>query len=272
MAMKKLFAVAFSTLISYGTFAQDSTTVDSSATNYSVTTRTVTTTTYGYDQNSSSNSNSTNTNNYKANDDTWDPFFRFGIKAGANLSNIRGNDLSLSNNGTAFNFRDMSDRAFGFVGGVFMRFGRDFYVQPEILLSQKGGKFSVYENGVTDPSGNVDVRFTNLDVPLLLGVRIAKTFRINAGPVATFRMSDNGKISDSFRQYTGDNTQEVLDNRTAFGYQAGVGFDFGRLSLDVRYEGNFNDVVNIQYGNQQTQSQFGRKSNLWQASLGFALF
>ena len=63
-----------------------------------------------------------------------------------------------------------------------MRFGREFYVQPEILLSQKGGKFDVYKTGVTNNEGKVDVRFSNLDIPVLFGYRFAKVFRINVGP------------------------------------------------------------------------------------------
>jgi hypothetical protein len=199
----------------------------------------------------------------------YDPAFRFGIKAGANLSNISGNDLSLGTGGNAFNFKDNSDRTLGFAGGVFFRFGKGFYVQPEVLLSQKGAKFN-FDNSVND--GKVDVRFSNLDVPLLFGVRIAKFFRINAGPMASLRLSNNGKLSDSFNDVTGSNSKAEFNDRLAFGYQAGVGFDFGRMSLDVRYEGNFNDIVKVNYNNATTASQFGKKSNLFQATLGFAIF
>ena len=61
-------------------------------------------------------------------------------------------------------------------------------------------------------------------------------------------------------------------NRLAYGYQAGVGVDLGRLSLDVRYEGNFTDISKIQFANATTASQFGKKSNLFQATLGLAIF
>lgn len=199
----------------------------------------------------------------------YDPAFRFGIKAGANLSNINGNDLSLGSGGNAFNFKDNSDRTLGFTGGVFFRFGRTFYLQPEIVLSQKGGKFD-FDNTVND--GKVDVRFSNLDVPLLFGVRVAKFFRINAGPMASYRLSSNGKLNDSFNEATNSESRAEFNDKLAFGYQAGVGFDFGRLSLDVRYEGNFNDIVKVNYNNATTAAQFGRKSNLFQATLGLAIF
>lgn len=201
-----------------------------------------------------------------------DPFFRFGLKGGVNLSNIRGNDLSLGSGGSAFNFKDNGDRSTGFVGGVFMRFGRDFYIQPEFLFSQKGGTFNAYKDGITNEEGKVDVRFSNFDVPVLVGGRIGKVFRVNVGPVASLRLANNGKIGDSFRNYTGENARDEYENNVTFGYQAGVGLDLGRLSLDVRYEGNLNDIVAIQYGNQSTASKFGRQSNLWQATVGFSIF
>ena len=201
----------------------------------------------------------------------YDPFFRLGLKAGANLSNIRANNLSLGTGNSGFDFRDKDNRSTGFVGGIFMRFGREFYVQPEILLSQKGGKFDVYKTGVTNNEGELDVRFSNLDIPVLLGYRFGKIFRVNVGPVASFRLSDSGKISDSFNKYTDGDTEATFDNNVAIGYQAGIGVDFGRLSLDVRYEGNVNDVVNINYDNASTAAKFGKKSNLFQATLGFAI-
>ena len=136
----------------------------------------------------------------------YDPAFRFGIKAGANLSNVNGsNDLSLNSGSSAFNFKDNDNRSLGFAGGVFFRFGKTFYLQPEILLSQKGGKFNVYKDGVQDGDGKVDVRFSNLDVPVLFGVRVAKFFRVNVGPMASLRLSNNGKIKDSFDDVTGSN-------------------------------------------------------------------
>jgi hypothetical protein len=202
----------------------------------------------------------------------YDPGFRFGIKAGANLSNINGsNDLSLSDAGNAFSFKDNDNRSLGFVGGAFFRFGRNVYIQPEFLLSQKGGRFNVYKDGVQNSDGKVDVRFSNLDVPVLFGVRIAKLLRINVGPMASLRLSNNGKIRDSFDDVTGNNSGAEINNRLAFGYQAGVGLDFGRLSLDVRYEGNFTDVVKINFDNATTASQFGKKANLFQATLGFSI-
>src|SRR5690606_38272794 len=106
-------------------------------------------------------------------------------------------------------------------GGIFMRFGRNFYVQPEILLSQKGGRFNVYKDGVQNEDGKVDVRFSNLDVPVLLGGRFFRFFRVNAGPMASLRLTENGKIGESFDQYTGDEADISYKTGVSWGYQMG---------------------------------------------------
>lgn len=53
------------------------------------------------------------------------------------------------------------------------------------------------------------------------------------------------------------------------GYQAGVGFDIGKLNIDLRYEGNVNDVVNVKFTDANTASKFAAKGNSLQATLGF---
>ena len=101
----------------------------------------------------------------------YNPSFRFGLKAGTNLSNINGsNDLSLNSGNTAFNFQDNSNRSTGFAGGVFFRFGRAFYIQPEILLSQKGGQFNVYKDAIKNEDGKIELAFDDKRKLILVDV------------------------------------------------------------------------------------------------------
>ncbi|MEY4538387.1 MAG: hypothetical protein RLZZ306_144 [Bacteroidota bacterium] len=196
-----------------------------------------------------------------------DKLFTVGLRAGVNLSQVAGNDLSLSSGGKNFSFRNNDTRAYGFVGGIFMRFGKKVFIQPEILLSQKGGKFDVFEDGVAEGK-KVDFNLTNLDLPVLLGVKIGNVLRINAGPVATFRLSDSGSLGDSIKEYQGESANEIF-REVILGYQAGVGFDIGKLNIDLRYEGNVNDVVDVKFKDASTASKFAAKGNSLQATLGF---
>ena len=66
----------------------------------------------------------------------------------------------------------------------------------------------------------------------MLGFKLG-SFRVNGGPVAHIHLSSS------------DGLAELKDYKASFqsatwGYQAGIGLDFGRLGLDLRYEGNFN--------------------------------
>lgn len=193
--------------------------------------------------------------------------FTVGLRAGVNLSQISGNDLSLSSGGKNFSFKANDTRAYGFVGGIFMRFGKTFFIQPEILLSQKGGKFDVFEDGKAT-GRTIDLKLTNIDFPVLIGVKISDVFRINAGPIATFRLSDSGNLGDSIKEYQGRAASEIFRD-VILGYQAGVGFDIGKLNIDLRYEGNINDVVNVKFSDVNTASKFAAKGNSLQATLGF---
>jgi hypothetical protein len=181
--------------------------------------------------------------------------FEVGVKAGVNLSHIRG-----EGGGSFPSFwQEEVVRTTGFTGGVYARIGDGFYIQPEILFSQKGGNF-------TDIVG-IERTFkqTYIDVPILVGTRILNTVRVNAGPVATFLVDGD----DKFLNQIGI-TQEDGFRNAILGYQAGVGFDIKKSRLDLRYEGNVNDVFNIDYNDQKTENQFSGKGSLFMFTVGYA--
>ncbi|MCY7350400.1 MAG: PorT family protein [Cytophagaceae bacterium] len=273
-------ALVAATAYAFAAMAQNTTTTDSTnrvqtttSTDTETTTAPVGTTTRSSTTDSyQSTSPNTNYNNTRADrtDRTRlndDPLFTFGLKAGVNLSQLRGDDLSLIN-GNPVNFNDNSNRSLGLVVGGFFRVGRTVYLQPEILLSQKAGRFAINRGGGTVNAQNVDIRFTNIDFPILVGVKIADVFRINAGPILTFTTSDNGNLRDTFAQYSSDNFDNSFKKGNV-GYQAGVGLDIGKFMLDVRYEGNLTNVFNVNVRDVNSSLQFGRKLNLWQATIGF---
>ncbi|GHB81596.1 porin family protein [Persicitalea jodogahamensis] len=198
--------------------------------------------------------------------------FKFGIKAGANLSNLKGDDV-VSSNDPNVKIGNTNATLTGFVGGVFMRLGSSIYLQPEILLSQKGGSVNVFRSGsgTTNANNSIDVRFTNFDVPVLVGLRFGDFFRINAGPIASLRLSENGGLREALNE-VGANSVKDNYKAAALGYQAGVGVDIGNLSIDLRYEGNASNIINADTDDANFNSQLKRKGSLFQATLGFAIF
>ncbi|MDR3696779.1 porin family protein [Mucilaginibacter sp.] len=169
--------------------------------------------------------------------------FSLGIKGGVNYSTINSDNLKSS--GVA-----------GYQAGVFARIGSGLYLQPEVYLSSTGGHFQSNDNVY---SGNV--KFTNLNVPLLLGYKFGLSnlnFRVMAGPIYTSVLSRDESLSQNFS--TAYNDFGHYRNST-LGYQAGFGVDIGAITADLRYEGNLTDV----------NPDFGQRQNLWALSVGFKI-
>jgi hypothetical protein len=170
--------------------------------------------------------------------------FSLGIKGGVNYSTINTDNLR-------------SSSVAGYQAGLFARIGGGLYLQPEVYLSSTGGKFSSNDNQYSG-----DVKFTNLNVPVLLGLRFGPknlNLRVMAGPIYTSVLSTNENISDSFRLAYNDFGQY---KKSTLGYQAGAGVDLGSITADLRYEGGLNDI----------NSNYGQRQKLWALSVGFKFF
>ncbi|MES2486192.1 MAG: porin family protein [Bacteroidota bacterium] len=172
--------------------------------------------------------------------------FSLGVKGGVNFSKIATDNL------------DESTVA-GYQAGLFARVGSGVYLQPELYLSSKGGKFNSTSNNTTY-SG--DVKFTTLNVPLLLGTAIGDdsfNFRIMGGPIYSYIMDQSQNFSANFNGAYADfgNYQ-----KSTLGYQVGAGVDIGAITADVRYEGGLTDV----------NKNYGQRQNLWALSIGFKFF
>lgn len=173
------------------------------------------------------------------------PSFNLGVKAGLNLASLKSDKLFGEENRLGYQF------------GLWTRLGgAGFYVQPEAYLAGKGGKFNVDQGNGVNAEGKV--RFTTLDVPVLLGNKIGfnkLNVRFMAGPVISFILDDStkGAIGD-FDNYK---------NQT-WGAQLGAGVDVGSLTVDLRYEAGISNV--------NKSGQYDSKQNLWHLSLGYKLF
>jgi hypothetical protein len=169
--------------------------------------------------------------------------FSLGIKGGVNFSQINANN---------FNESTLT----GYQAGLFARFGGGLYLQPELYVASNGGKFNSDNNDY-----NAQVRFTTLNVPLLLGKSFGTkdlNIRIMAGPVYSYNLSQSDNFSQNFNNAYNDFGKY---NNSTLGYQAGAGVDIGAATIDLRYQGGLNKI-NPSYG--QTQ-------HLWALSVGFKI-
>jgi hypothetical protein len=169
--------------------------------------------------------------------------FALGIKGGINYSNIDANNLQ--NSGVA-----------GYQIGAFTRLGGGVYLQPEVYLSSSGGDFQSSDNSVT---GNV--HFTNLNVPVLLGLRFGPknlNLRVMAGPEYISVLNTSESFSQNFTNAY-NNFDHYKTNNLA--YQAGFGIDIGSITADLRYQGYFSNI----------DQNYNQQPHLWALSVGFKI-
>ncbi|AUD01925.1 porin family protein [Spirosoma pollinicola] len=202
--------------------------------------------------------------------------FQIGIKGGVNLSKLSfGDFLKTGTNGTGApvvnvdgqTFRNSISDSFnsktGTSFGIYMRFGRNLFIQPELLYSTRAGQFGVIRNGQTE---TVTITTSSFDVPLLLGIK-GGPIRVMAGPVVSFLVNDNQKLGQALSQYTSGSLNDAWA-KAYYGYQVGGGLDLGSFGLDVRYEGNLSDIAQIE----NSQGKFSQRLKSWQVTLAYRLF
>ncbi|RZK19463.1 MAG: PorT family protein [Pedobacter sp.] len=174
------------------------------------------------------------------------PSVQFGLKAGANFSKFDSE-----------NTFDSDNRA-GFYGGVWARFGAaGIHFQPELYISGKKADL------ISEATGEVNkVRFTSLDVPLLVGTKFGAAgigVRLNTGPMFSLILDEN----QSFGQAAGNVFRANFKNQ-AIAWQFGAGVDLKKLSVEARYELGLSKINKAGYP--------GTKLNLFTVGLGYRLF
>jgi len=173
--------------------------------------------------------------------------FSLGVKGGVNFSKINSDNLK-------------SSTVTGYQAGLFARVGGAVYLQPELYLSGTGGEFSSTQNNTTY-SGKVT--FTNLDVPVLVGVKFGPknlNIRAMAGPMYTAILHKNASIGDNIAMAYNNFPDAYKNNE--LGYQAGAGVDIGPITADLRYQSNFGHI----------NDNYNQRQSLWALSVGFKFF
>jgi Outer membrane protein beta-barrel domain len=182
--------------------------------------------------------------------------FSLGIRGGVNFSQLKTDNMQ----SIGTNLQQSLDTKTGYVGGVYARIGSKLFLQPELIFSAKGGSVNILKNGT---SQTVSIDYTNFDVPLLVGYKLGP-IRINAGPMASFTVSNSGL--DEALKSVSSNLGESF-KKASYGYQVGGGVDIGTLSVDLRYEGSLSEVSALSSSN----INFSQKGNLWQLTVGLKL-
>lgn len=182
---------------------------------------------------------------------------QFGLKAGANFSNVydeRNED-----------FR--ADGKLGFAGGAFLRIPIGMYlgVQPEVLLSQKGFKG---EGSFFGADYSFKRTTTYIDVPLQIAFKPSRYLTILAGPQYSFLIKQKDDFENGFIDAS---HEEEFDNenirKNIFGFVGGIDINIKHLTIGARAGFDFMD--NHGDGSSSTPQY----KNVWvQATIGYSFY
>ena len=180
---------------------------------------------------------------------------RFGLKIGANLSNVYDTE------GEEFN----ADAKFGLVAGAFLAIPIGTYlgIQPEILFSQKGFQAT----GRLLGSSYKFTRTTNyIDIPLLVALKPSPVLTILAGPQYSYLMKQKDVFSNG--SSTVNQEQEFKNDnirKNTLCFLGGLDLNLDPIVLGARVGW---DLYN---NNGDGTSTTPRYKNVWyQATIGFS--
>ena len=173
---------------------------------------------------------------------------RFGLKAGASLTNYTGK-------GT-----DGADYKLGFNGGFIANFAASdvFSIQPELLYSMKGAKSDQTISGY-----NVTNKVTThyIDVPVLAHINAGGLF-FELGPQVGFLVAASGSQGYNGQTISGDIKDQL--KTVDFGYAAGLGYQLANgPGIGLRYNGGFIDV------NKDNNSDYATRNSAFQLYLTY---
>ncbi len=138
----------------------------------------------------------------------------FGLKGGLNYNGNGSYFQSINNN------YQNPDRNIGYHVGVFGKLGDKLYLKPELVYTATKSEYN---------AGTFDLK--KLDVPLLVGIKVL-------GPVSVFGGPTLQYILDSGFENASINS---IENDFSVGINFGVGVNFNKFGLDLRYERGFNN-------------------------------
>ena len=175
--------------------------------------------------------------------------FTIGPKVGVTMSKL------------TTDFEDVTEEMkTGFQFGVFARFGKKLYVQPELIFVTKGG---IITEGLTE----YKVDLSTIQIPALVGYRLLNlnvvNLRIMGGPAISFVTNKEVTLNG---QELGDAVEGSHIKDAIWNFQLGVGIDVMMFTLDVRYEWGLNNIWDPQGG-----EAYDMKNNLWNISLGWMI-
>jgi hypothetical protein len=171
---------------------------------------------------------------------------KFGLKGGVNLSRLKGDKEFTTPNPTQetnYKISVPNMTMVGFHVGLVSQIQLfNFFLQPEALYTVTRNDINVYDLNSADPdeANEVTQRMNRIDVPIIAGLKF-NALKLGLGPLVTFLISNDSDL-EKITSY------DLKLKRATVGFQAMVGFDIKKFSIDLKYEGSLSkmsDGINI---------------------------
>lgn len=191
--------------------------------------------------------------------------FKIGLKAGLGYSNLKFEDLTgIESGGDVYSLATGNGVAAYHVGIQTRIKIAMFFVQPELYFNDGGGTVDLVDSNGPSELLNIDLK--RMDLPIMLGVKLGPV-RIGAGPVGSYVLQDQS-IDIEFVNDPNENAYTIFTKGMTWGFQAGLGVDVSKISLDVRYEGSLSALgESFTVGGEEFN--LDARPNQWIFSLGF---
>lgn len=161
---------------------------------------------------------------------------KIGIKAGLNISSLTFDESELE-----------SSQKTGFTAGVMAEIplAKNFAIQPELLYSQQGMKFSYSDAEVSNSHYKSTVTLNYLNIPVMLKYYVAKGFSVQAGPQIGILLKANNNYQDNFLGY--ENREDFNLKEYSNGIDTSVNFGLGyqfkdKFYADARYNLSYSTI------------------------------
>jgi len=187
---------------------------------------------------------------------------KIGVKAGLNISSLTSDENEL----------DSSSRT-GFTAGLMAEIplAKNFAIQPEVVYSQQGMKFSYSDIDVQNSHYKSTIGLNYLNIPVMLKYYVVKGLSVQAGPQIGILLKASNKYQDNFLGYDNQETFNLSDyaNGIDTSVNFGLGYQFkNKFYTDLRYTISYSDIFKDASANTYIINS-DMKNRVFQITIGY---
>jgi len=188
---------------------------------------------------------------------------KIGVKAGLNIASLTFDENELE-----------SSQKTGFTAGIMAEIplAKNFSVQPEVLYSQQGMKFSYSDIDVANSSYKSTITLNYLNIPVMLKYYVLKGLSVQAGSQIGILLKSNNKYQDNFLGYDNHENYNLSDYTNAFdtSVNLGLGYQFkDKFYVDLRYNISYSDVFKEANSNGNYVINSDMRNRVFQITIGY---